>query len=266
MEQSVAHFPVMLGLGPLRVHPHFLFEMLAYLLGFRYYLSLRRKTVDAVDPQVRLWTLVGAASGALLGSRLLAALEHLDWFSFSWHSLWLLYSTKTIVGGLLGGWIGVELCKRWIGERRSTGDIYVRPLIAAIAIGRVGCFLTGVSDATTGLPTDSIFGLDQGDGLRRHPAALYEILFLAALWLCFVALEHPSIGNIADAWPAGRRFQYFLFAYLSFRLLIDFLKPRYELALGLSAIQWASLAGLLYYSGFWLARSLQPPTGKLTQN
>jgi hypothetical protein len=37
-------------------------------------------------------------------------------------------------------------------------------------------------------------------------------------------------------------------AYLGFRLVIDTLKPDVRIAFGFSAIQWACVAGLLYYA------------------
>ena len=55
---------------------------------------------------------------------------------------------KTIVGALMGGWITVEVMKRYIGFRTSTGDLYAIPLAIGIAPRRMGCFLTGLSDNT----------------------------------------------------------------------------------------------------------------------
>ena len=52
--------------------------------------------------------------------------------------------------------------------------------------------------------------------------------------------------------PPGRRFQLFLSAYLLFRLLVESLKPTAALpGLGLTAIQWACVAGLGYYVWLW---------------
>ena len=61
---------------------------------------------------------------------------------------------KSVVVGLLGGFVAVEWVKRRIGVRRSTGDLFVIPLAVGIAIGRIGCFLTGLDDHTHGLPAD----------------------------------------------------------------------------------------------------------------
>ena len=88
---------------------------------------------------------------------------------------------KTIVGALVGGLISVELAKRYIGLRTSTGDLYAIPLALGIAIGRIGCFLTGLSDNTYGTPTNLPWAVNFGDGIPRHPTQIYEIIFLLAL-------------------------------------------------------------------------------------
>jgi phosphatidylglycerol:prolipoprotein diacylglycerol transferase len=88
---------------------------------------------------------------------------------------------KTIVGALIGGLITVELMKRYIGLRTSTGDLYAIPLAVGIAIGRIGCFLTGLSDNTYGTASNLPWAIDFGDGIPRHPTQLYEIAFLLLL-------------------------------------------------------------------------------------
>ena len=88
---------------------------------------------------------------------------------------------KTIVGALVFGMIAVELMKRYIGLQQSTGDLYAIPLALGIAIGRIGCFLTGLADDTYGVATSLPWGVDFGDGVHRHPTQLYEIAFLLAL-------------------------------------------------------------------------------------
>ncbi len=75
---------------------------------------------------------------------------------------------KTIVGALIFGLISVELMKRYIGVRQSTGDLYAIPLALGIAIGRIGCFLTGLSDNTYGTPTTLPWAINFGDGIPRR--------------------------------------------------------------------------------------------------
>jgi phosphatidylglycerol:prolipoprotein diacylglycerol transferase len=54
---------------------------------------------------------------------------------------------------LIGGLVAVESTKWWLGVTTRTGDLFAIPLAAGTAIGRVGCFLTGLEDRTHGTPT-----------------------------------------------------------------------------------------------------------------
>jgi phosphatidylglycerol:prolipoprotein diacylglycerol transferase len=223
-------FPVYLPIGPWRLHPHFVFETLAYFVGFRVYLLLRRRRGDVISDGHR-WSVIAAAiAGAALGSKLLFWLEDPTF----------LLGGKTIVGGLAGGLIGVELTKRAYGVRESTGDLFAAPLAIGAAIGRVGCFLTGLSDQTYGLATTLPWGVDFGDGVPRHPTQVYEALFLAALAVLLLFVARRPHSN-------GLQFKLFMVGYLGFRLAIDFLKPDTRFG-GLSSIQWAALAILVYYA------------------
>lgn len=230
-------FPVMIPMGPWRVHPHLLFESLGYFGGARLYFFLKRRQPDGIPGESRWGILAGAALGAALGAHLLHGLNELPRaMSGQWPYSQVLIG-KTIVGGLLGGWCGVETAKRLLGERRSSGDLFVLPLLFAISLGRVGCFLTGLSDFTCGLPTRLPWAVDFGDGIPRHPAQLYEIAALAA----FAALAPWMRRRLKRP---GDFFRVFLAFYLLLRLLLDALKPDLPLALGLSGIQWGCLAGL----------------------
>jgi prolipoprotein diacylglyceryltransferase len=142
---------------------------------------------------------------------------------------------KTIVGGLLGGWFGVEVVKRLSGIHHRTGDPFVLPLCLGIAIGRVGCLVAGLADDTYGKPTTLPWAVNLGDGIGRHPVQVYEILFLALL---------ASVLSIKPNLPEGARFRIFLGSYLAWRVAIDFLKPQ-PLVAGLNLIQWSCLAGIL---------------------
>ena len=125
--------------------------------------------------------IAAAAAGAALGSKLLFWLEdpELTWHNL--HNLAYLMRGKTVVGALVFGLISVELIKRYIGVRQSTGDLYAIPLALGIAIGRIGCFLTGLSDNTYGTSTTLPWAINFGDGIPRHPTQLYEIAFLLFL-------------------------------------------------------------------------------------
>src|SRR5205823_2404651 len=145
------HFPVYFHLFGLTLHPHMVMELLAYSGGFQLYLVLRRRwpnRLAAVPIEQAMWIIVGAVFGAAAGSKALAWLESAQHYWSQRDNLAILLGGKTIVGGLLGGWAGVELAKKRLGVRHSTGDVYVFPLILGMCVGRVGCFLTGLPDHT----------------------------------------------------------------------------------------------------------------------
>ena len=221
------------------MHMHTLFEIAGSTAGVMLYGWLRKRQGDAVDDRARLYVLIGAAIGATFGARLLW------WAGEPGVPISLLFSGKTVVGGLLGGLIGVEVTKKLVGVRSSTGDLFVYPLIVAIAIGRIGCFLAGPGDHTHGVPTNLPWAIAIGDGVPRHPVALYEIAFLLALIPLLRTFRYP-----------GNRFAAFMASYLVFRLLVDFLKP-YPVPMfgGLTAIRWACVAGIAYYAAVFAARA-----------
>src|ERR1700716_4298843 len=105
-------FPVYIPLGSLRIHPHWLFETLAYLAGYQFYRWQRRKSGDFLDNSMRLWIVTAAIAGAAAGSKLLSWFEDPARTLAHWHDLAYLMGGKTIVGGLLGGTIAVEWIKR----------------------------------------------------------------------------------------------------------------------------------------------------------
>jgi phosphatidylglycerol:prolipoprotein diacylglycerol transferase len=235
------HFPLYLHLGPFSVHPHVFFEALAYTIGFLAFRRLRGGTGDAVSDSTR-WTVVAAAvAGAAIGSRVLYWFEDPAQTLAHWHDLVYLMDGKTIVGGLIGGIFAVELAKRLIGEKRSTGDLFAAPLALGIAIGRIGCFLTGLADHTYGTPTSLPWGVDFGDGIPRHPTQLYESVFALVLFTFLWRMTRRTHAS-------GDAFKVFMVSYMSWRLVIDYLKPEARIA-GLSGIQWACVAMLLYYGG-----------------
>jgi phosphatidylglycerol:prolipoprotein diacylglycerol transferase len=230
-----------LHIGGLRWHPHWVFETLAYAIAFRVYLYLRRRRGDVLDDSRRWWVIAGAAVGAVLGSKMLYWLEDPGLTLAHWNDPAGLLGGKTIVGALIGGLLAVEWTKKRLGISRRTGDLFAVPLCIGIAIGRIGCFLTGLDDHTAGIATGLPWGVNFGDGIPRHPTQLYEVLFALALGVFLwrrMRLAHAE-GDI---------FKMFMVGYFGFRLLCDFLKPDVRVFAGLSAIQWACVAMLLYYS------------------
>jgi prolipoprotein diacylglyceryltransferase len=230
-----------LQVGSIDISLHLVFEVTAFFIAFRYYLWLRKKHGDIIDSDNRLWIIIGAVFGAFIGSRLIGGLENPPAMLQSKNILWYFYLNKTVLGGFFGGLLGVELIKKIIGESNASGDLFTYPMILGLMIGRVGCFTMGVYEETYGTPTKFFTGMNLGDGIHRHPVTLYEIGFLAMLWLFLILLERKyRLKN-------GARFKIFLFSYFVFRFACDFIKPGYNIIFGLTVIQLTSLSGMIWY-------------------
>jgi prolipoprotein diacylglyceryltransferase len=250
------HFPVYIDVAGVRIHPHLLFESLAYAVGFLALLWERRRYGDSVSDPARWSVITAAVAGGAIGSKLMylvedpaATIQHL-------RDPFYLIGGKSIVGGLVGGLIAVELVKKYLGEKRSTGDLFAIPLALGIAIGRIGCFLTGLDDKTYGVATRLPWGVDFGDGIRRHPTQLYETVFLLALipvldWIGrSIRQGATGAGHGHGFWrfQRGDAFKLFMVGYLAFRLVCDAFKPYVHVALGLCSIQVICLLTLIYYA------------------
>jgi phosphatidylglycerol:prolipoprotein diacylglycerol transferase len=221
------------------IPPHLVFESLAYTVGFALYARDRRQAGDALRDGDRGSIVVAAILGAAVGSKILGWFEDPAELAQHWRDWQFLMGGKTIVGGLLGGTAAVEWVKARLGITTRTGDLFAIPIAIGIAIGRIGCFLAGLGDRTYGIASSLPWAVDFGDGVRRHPVQIYEMLFLLALAALLWRVR-------AAPHREGALYRYFLLAYLAFRLIIDFLKPEPKFA-GLSAIQWTCAAALCWY-------------------
>ena len=220
---------------------HLIMEYLAFFVAFRYYLYLKARYQDLIPQQNRLSIILGAIIGALIGSRLFGYLENPVMLNDS-VQLIELFNVKTIMGGLFGGLLGVELSKKLIGESHSSGDLFTLPIIVGIIIGRVGCFLNGTNEFTYGMQTDFFLGMNLGDHVPRHPVALYEITFLILLFI--LLKKYFDEGH----WTNGMIFRLFMIVYFGFRFMIEFVKPNVFFIAGLSSIQWLCILCWVYYS------------------
>lgn len=181
---------------------------------------------------------IGAFCGAMIGAKLPFALSDLPGLLSG--RVWL-ENGKTIVFGLVGGYLGVEITKAWLGVRVKTGDSFAVPVAAAVGVGRMSCFVAGCCHGTaTRLP----WGVDFGDGVRRHPTQVYEMIFhsLAAVALAFCERR---------GWFIGQRFKLYLISYLIYRFLSETIRPEPIMAGGLTGYQWACLGLIPPFLGLW---------------
>src|SRR5438128_6696554 len=104
------------------------FYALGYLTGLAAFAAMaaRRKLLTAGMMQIMAAGLVGGLISANL----------VQWLAAG-------NAGKTVLGGIAGGYISVELYKRRLGIRRPTGDLFAVAICAGEAVGRFGCLFGG---------------------------------------------------------------------------------------------------------------------------
>ena len=198
---------------------------------------------DAPHAIVGVGALLGAMIGAKLGMVLFQPFE--DWTAMLAGILALDLTGKTVIGGLAGGYLGVELAKRLVGIRHSTGDAWAVALPVGQAIGRVGCFLEG---CCYGAPSDVAWAVELG-GVHRHPAPLYE----AGLDLLLAGVLLAVRGRTG---PPGQLFRLYLVGYAVIRLSMEPLRGDPARMVGpFTLVQLLCLVVALGFGAWALARA-----------
>lgn len=204
--------------------------------------SQERLPISRVD---RWGIAIGAFCGAMLGAKLPFLLT--DWNGLASGAAWF-SDGKTIMAGLIGGYIGVELAKWSLDVRVKTGDSFAVPVAGSVAVGRLGCFVAGCCHGTaTRLP----WGVDFGDGVFRHPMQLYEFCFHATAACALAWLRRRGLFR-------GQLVKLYILAYLAFRFVAEFYRPEPQFWLGLTGYQWGALAAAPVFAWLWIrdARAL----------
>jgi phosphatidylglycerol:prolipoprotein diacylglycerol transferase len=184
---------------------------------------------------------IGAFCGAMVGAKL--PFVFLDWDRFLDGSAWL-SDGKTIMCGIIGGYLGVEIAKWTMEIRVKTGDTFAVPCAVAVAIGRIACFVGG---CCFGKPTNRPWGVvfpTSGDLLPRHPTQLYEAAFHLAVAGMLLLFQSRGLFR-------GQLIKLYILIYLGYRFLTEFIRPETTLELGLTVYQWAALAMMPVFAALW---------------
>lgn len=161
---------------------------------------------------------------------------------------------RSIVGALAGAIVAIEVFKWMRGIGGSTGLIFVPAFATSVAIGRWGCFLSGIEDHTYGTPTSLPWGHDFGDGILRHPVQLYESSAMTAFLLVALIL----IGR-RNRFFMGNGFYLMVLFYAGQRFIWEFLKPYGAVAGPFNLFHFICLA-LVVYSLVMMGRNLERTT------
>lgn len=189
---------------------------------------------------------IGALVGAFAGAKL-AYLFAEGWLDWPRPDRWLRLATgKSVLGGLLGGYAGVELAKKLVGHKSSTGDGFALIVPFGLALGRVGCFFHGCCVGRSGYA--GVFATREG----RWPAPMVEGVF--QLTMLVLLFELRRRGLLRDRLI----FLYFV-AYGLFRFLHEFMRDTPAMLLGISGYQIIALT--LSAIGAWKLWSQSPSGG-----
>ena len=223
---------------------HLIFDLLAYAVGTLLALKVfKSKTQRIENENVRYAYYTIVIVGAFFGAFIVGSIN--TYLSIESDSFIV---GKSILGAIMGGTIAVETFKKVMNIKGSTGAYFVPSLALGIAIGRVGCFLSGLDDYTYGIETDFILGYNFGDGLLRHPVQLYESLtmFLFFLYVLYIYFKNRDYFE-------KYIFYQFILLYATQRFIWEFLKPYETIALGLNIFQFFCL-GLVVYALYYLIK------------
>lgn len=201
---------------------------------------LRKARSDARLPLIYL---AGLAAG-LLGASLAYFLAE-GWSGRQPEDLWPgLTGGKSVLGGLAGGYAGVELAKWRLGYTQTTGDLFAMIIPLGVVGGRLGCLLHGCCLGQV-MPEPSWMALADHSGVARWPAVPLEILFNLLFLAVVLALERAHALR-------GQRFHLYLISYGLFRFAHELWRDTPRLIGPISA--YALMALALSFFGVWAWR------------
>ncbi|MCB0949327.1 MAG: prolipoprotein diacylglyceryl transferase [Mycobacterium sp.] len=249
-------------LGPVTVPVHGLFVALGVLTAAVVFAAEARRR-GAVNEQ-SVVAVAGALIGGAVGMRLSGWARHLNPGSNpSLAEAWQ-FGSRSILGGLLGAYLGVLIAKRLGGYRGRTGDLFAPAVALGMAVGRIGCHLTEAPGRPTALPwgvhapatTPECPGCLVGQTM--HPSFIYEIGFQLAAFAVLM-----GVRSRIDR--PGELFVIYLAGYAVFRFLVEFARANETVWLDLTRPQWFLLPSLLvlgirlwygyrhgYYNRLWV--------------
>jgi prolipoprotein diacylglyceryltransferase len=167
--------------------------------------------------------------GAIVGAKIVVLSGDRFWPVIPLHG-WdeVLTSGRSIVGGLIFGFLTAEITKPLLDYRLPPNDRFAAILPFSIAIGRIGCFLAG---CCRGVEHDGFLSVTYADGIPRYPAQLFESAFHFATGIVFVILVRRGVLK-------GRIFAVYLIVYGIFRFLTEFIRETPRVVGNLSVYQF----------------------------
>jgi prolipoprotein diacylglyceryltransferase len=213
-------------------------------------------TRSDVPPHVREGVRAWALGGAVLGAHLFELpADLLGWAAPSPDALahpgaGTVILGRTVLGGLLGGWLAVEWKKRRLGYVGATGDGFAMPLALGLTFGRIGCTLTGCCQGQVLAEGSRWAWLPSLDGgPARFPATTIEAYFHALWAVVLLAMARRDVLR-------GRHLALYLAAYAMLRFVLEIERENRAILGPLTYYQLLSIALFALAAGTLAKRSL----------
>jgi len=260
--------PILVHLGKLQIRSYGFMLALSFLLGI--WLASRRAKRAGVDPQKILDLSVIIILGAVVGSRLLYVVFHLDQYSnpLEMFALWQGGAT------FYGGFILAALASYWWVQKNKLSFLQIADIMApSIALGlvftRIGCFLSGCCyGKPTTLPWGVVFPPDSPAGsaamalaqqrgvehVALHPTQIYSSIKGLTIFIILMAMQ-PVLKK------RGSMFGMLCVLYAIGRFTVDFFRyyePNARVLGGLSFNQVICVF-VFFFGVFLLMRKERAP-------
>jgi phosphatidylglycerol---prolipoprotein diacylglyceryl transferase len=192
--------------------------LLGFVVGIAiFFLAAKERRLNTEGvAYLAFWGLLGGLIGAKLG----------QWGADPRTVLDPRYGGRTILGGVLGGWLAVEMAKKKMGIRRSTGDFFALALAAGESIGRIGCYLNGCCYGKVCTGPIAVFQ----HGQWRHPTQLYSAAYALILFIILWSLRKKLPRE-------GQLFALYVILWSTGRFVLEFLRTNPVWLAGLTLAQ-----------------------------
>jgi len=222
--------PTLFKLGPIEIHSYGLMLAISFLIGIL--LASYRAKKQGLNPDKIMDLSIIIVISAILGSRFLYVIAHLDEFRGHWLDMINPFQSNGQIGlaglTMLGGFIAALLFGiLYLFIKKlpilKVCDILIPSVGLGIFITRIGCFLNG---CCYGVPTDSPLGMVfpsecvagyHFSGIPIHPTQLYSSLYGIVIFGLLLLFErHKKFDGYLLYW--------FLILYGVSRLTVDFFR------------------------------------------
>ena len=225
--------------GSYKISTYSFFVLLGLIVGLVWFsYSFTSKNKSKVENTY--FIILAALIGGFIGSKIPVFFENIsilmekpEYFKN------FIFTGKSIVGGIIGGYLGVRIIKkiRKIPNVRCGNDI-APAICLGMAIGRIGCFLSG---CCYGIETNLPIGVNFGDGIYRIPTQLIEMCFCFILF-SFLLYKQKKCKDLIP----GILFKELVIYYFIFRFFIEFIRDTNKNFLFFSVYQVICIIGIIF--------------------